>query len=250
MFCIFIFGYFSRCKKQDKNIALKTKVIKFDKDTIPNYPKYLNKNYVLGKFNYTIRDDFVIVPKYLSNKKIYVRKEVLDAFIKMEAKARKENVLLKIISGTRNFNHQKRIWNYKWNEKYKNLTPLKRAEKILEFSAMPSTSRHHWGTDIDLNSLSNTYFSFRKGKKEYNWLIKNASKFGFYQPYTSKKNGRTGYNEEKWHWSYAPLSTLYLDYYNKNISINDIDNFDGFELASDLNIISDFVNGVNPELLK
>lgn len=168
----------------------------------------------------------------------------------MAHEAKKENISLYIISGTRNFNHQKRIWNYKWNTKYKNLTPLNRVLKILEYSSMPSTSRHHWGTDIDLNNLTNNYFSYGKGLKEYNWLIENAPKFGFYQVYTSKSTGRTGYNEEKWHWSYAPLSTLYLEYYNKNISYSDIKDFDGFEFDKDLNIIPDYVNGINPELLK
>ncbi len=97
------------------------------KDTIPNFPEYLTKEYVLGKFDYTKNDDFILVPENLSNKKIYVRKEVLDDFLKMEMAAKLENINLTIISGTRNFEHQKRIWNYKWNEKYKNIPTQKRA---------------------------------------------------------------------------------------------------------------------------
>ena len=53
---------------------------------------------------------------------------------------------------------------------------------------MPSTSRHHWGTDIDLNSLNNSYFSSGKGLKEYDWLTTNANHYGFYQVYTDEKN--------------------------------------------------------------
>ena len=205
--CLFLFG---NCKKTKEPKVIKTLSMKVD--TVLKIPKYLTKNYVLGKFDYTKNDGFVIVPKKLSNKKTYLCKEVLSAFLKMENAAKKENINLKIISGTRNFNHQKRIWNYKWKEKYKNVSLDKRALKILEYSSMPSTSRHHWGTDIDLNSLNNSYFSSGKGLTAYNWLIKNAAKFGFYQPYTSKQNGRTGYNEEKWHWSYLPLSSIYLKY--------------------------------------
>ncbi|QTD39390.1 M15 family metallopeptidase [Polaribacter batillariae] len=242
--CLFFFG---NCNPSKKEKITKTKSFKVD--TIPKTPKYLTKNYVLGKFNYTNNADFVLVPKEVSNKKIYLRKEVLKAFLKMKRAAEKNNIRFKIISGTRNFNHQKRIWNYKWNTKYKNLPPLKRAKKILEFSSMPSTSRHHWGTDLDINSLNNTYFTKGKGLKEYHWLLKNASKFGFYQVYTSKKNGRTGYHEEKWHWTYLPLSSIYLKYYNTHVTLNDITDFKGAAFAKELNIIKNYVNGINPEIL-
>ncbi len=36
-------------------------------------------------------------------------------------------------------------------------------------------------------------------------LTANAAKFGFCQPYNVKTD-RKGYNEEKWHWSFMPLS--------------------------------------------
>ncbi|PQJ80834.1 M15 family metallopeptidase [Polaribacter porphyrae] len=212
------------------------------------YPNYLNKNYILGKFDYMNSNNFVIVPKDLSNKKIYIRKEVLVAFLKMQTAAKEDGISFKIISGTRSFAHQKRIWDYKWNSKYKDLPPLERVQKILLFSAMPTTSRHHWGTDIDLNNLTNSYFTKGKGLNEYNWLLKNASKFGFYQPYASKKEGRTGYEEEKWHWSYKPLSQLYLKYYNEHISIEDITGFDGSKYSKNLQIINKYVHGINSEL--
>lgn len=132
----------------------------------------------------------------------------------------------------------------KWNE-HKNIEPIERAKKILEYSSMPSTSRHHWGTDIDINSLDNSYFTKGKGKKEYEWLVKNANDFGFYQVYTNKNNGRKGYNMEKWHWSYLPLANKYLNYYNKNIKYKDIKGFNGSKFAKKLNIIKDYVNGVS-----
>jgi LAS superfamily LD-carboxypeptidase LdcB len=247
--CLFLFGFLINCKPKQENNILKPTLVVQKKDTLLKHLKYLDKNYVLGKFDYTKNLAFSVVPKEISSKKIYIRKEVLTAFLKMEQTAKKTGVSLKIISGTRNFAHQKRIWNYKWNEKYKNIPPLKRATKILEFSSMPSTSRHHWGTDIDLINLNNSYFSYGKGLKQYNWLIKNASKFGFYQVYTSKKNGRTGYNEEKWHWTYLPLSSIYLNFYNQKITIKDITGFKGAEFVNELQIINNYVNGINPNLL-
>ncbi|AUC85292.1 D-alanyl-D-alanine carboxypeptidase [Polaribacter sp. ALD11] len=245
------FGNFTSCKPKQKNRSSELIFTsKEEKDTIPKYPNYLTKEYVLGKFDYTKNLGFKVVPKQNSTKKIYLRKEVLVNFLLMKDAAAKDEIVLKIISGTRNFKHQKRIWNYKWNEKYNYLTPLNRVIKILEYSAMPSTSRHHWGTDLDLNSLNNAYFLNGKGKATYNWLQENASKFGFYQVYTSKKTGRKGYNEEKWHWSYLPLSSIYLNYYNTHITQKDITNFEGQEFFTKLNIIKNYVNGINEKILK
>lgn len=213
------------------------------------YPKYLNKDFVLGKFDYRKDSSFVKLDTAFTTKEIYLRKETYEAFLQMQTKAAEQGIYFNIISGTRNFEHQKRIWEYKWNEKYKELPPLERAKKILEFSSMPSTSRHHWGTDLDLNSLKNSYFSTGKGKREYDWLMQNAHEFGFYQVYTSKDDGRKGYNEEKWHWSYLPLSSIYLRFYNQHIRYEDIQGFKGCELSKELQVIQDYVNGIDPTLL-
>lgn len=249
-FLFFFFGCFVHCKKQVKSIAEESAVLLQKKDTSIIIPEYVTKEYVLGKFDYAKNQDFVVVPKKLSTKKIYVRKEVLNAFLAMNSEAKKTGITFTIISGTRNFEHQKRIWNHKWNVKYKAFSLLKRVYKILEYSSMPSTSRHHWGTDIDVNSLNNAYFSTKKGKKEYHWLLANASKYGFYQVYTSKENGRTGYHEEKWHWSYLPLSSIYLKYYNAHITTADITGFKGAEFAAKINVIKEYVNGINVRIKK
>ncbi len=237
------------CKPQQKNKKITENFddIEIDKK-VTKYPDYLNKDYVLGKFDYKKNNDFYKVPKKLSSREIFIRKETLTAFTEMYEAAKKDSIYFKVISGTRNFTHQKGIWDRKWKKNAK-LLPLEKAKKILEYSSMPTTSRHHWGTDIDINNLNSSYFKSGKGKKEYEWLLKYAHQFGFYQVYTSKENGRTGYNEEEWHWSYAPLSTLFLKYYNSNIKTQNISGFKGASLADEINIIKNYVNGINPELL-
>ena len=211
---------------------------------ISSHPaKPITKELVLGKFNFTSDPYFVKVAPELTNKTTYLQKEVYDAFLKMNAKAKLQGVQFKVISGTRNFTYQKSIWDRKWKNN-SDLSPIENAKKILQYSSMPSTSRHHWGTDLDLNQLTNSYFESGQGLKEYNWLLENANQFGFYQVYTSKENGRTGYNEEKWHWSYMPLSCQYLEFYNSEISTADISGFEGSEFATELEIISQFVNGI------
>lgn len=206
----------------------------------------LNKNFVLGRISYKEHPAFIQVASIHSNKSIYLDKEVYQAFKRMYEQAKIEHISLKIISGTRNFDEQKAIWERKWKT-YKHLKPIDRAKKILEYSSMPSSSRHHWGTDIDINSLNNTYFEKGTGKLEYNWLVNNAHKFGFYQVYTNKTNGRTGYNLECWHWSYLPLANTYLNFYKQHITYLDIKGFSGSHLAESLHIISDYVCGISKQ---
>ena len=205
------------------------------------------KDLVLGQFNYKNNKYFIKVNTEHASKTIYLNTEVYDAFCKMYNQAKADGIDLKIISGTRNFYEQKAIWDRKW-QKYKNLEPLTRAKKILEYSSMPSTSRHHWGTDVDLNSLRNSYFETGQGKKEFEWLGNNANEYGFHQVYTTKETGRTGYNLEKWHWSYLPIASKYLDFYNNNNTYKDISNFEGCELAEALHIITNYVNGISEQI--
>lgn len=218
-------------------------------DTIKKQTPYISKDFVLGKFDYRTDSTFTKVGDIYATKEIYLKNEVYNAFLKMVDSAKKDGIQLKIVSGTRNFEEQKGIWERKWR-KYKNLEPKQRTLKILKYSAMPSSSRHHWGTDMDLNSLNNSYFNSGKGLKEYQWLTANANSFGFYQVYTDKSSGRTGYNEEKWHWSYLPLASKYLEFYNANLSVKDISGFEGSEYAESLLIIEEYVNGISEEARK
>lgn len=208
----------------------------------PNY--VYEKDFVLGKFDYKKDSTFVKVNSNHASKSIYLNKEAYNSFKKMYHSAQKEGIKLTILSGTRNFYEQKSIWERKWHL-YKNLPPLERTKKILEYSSMPTTSRHHWGTDIDLMSLNNTYFERGKGKKAYEWLLKNAKNFGFHQVYSHKKSGRTGYHLEKWHWSYLPLASKYLSFYNDSINYKDIRGFKGSDLAEKAKIITEYVNGIS-----
>lgn len=153
------------------------------------------------------------------------RADAKQAFDKMVAeyeKFRKEEELktnkklppIKPISAFRSYSDQKGIWDNKFTRKRKmkksieGKTPEEKVKLILEYSSAPGTSRHHWGTDIDINALDNAYFEEKgEGEALYKWLQANAEKYGFCQPYTPyPERNNQGYFQENWHWSYAPIS--------------------------------------------
>jgi LAS superfamily LD-carboxypeptidase LdcB len=211
---------------------------------------HVTKKFVTGQFNFRDSADFVRVPDKYTNKEVYLQKRTYHSFLRMADSARKAGIKLIIVSGTRNFNNQKAIWDRKWQNS-DSTTDLGKARGILQFSSMPMTSRHHWGTDMDLNNLNNSYFEKGPGKKEYDWLKAHANDFGFYQPYTDKsKSGRTGYNMEKWHWSYMPLAGPYLNFYNNHITNADITGFKGSDLAGKIDMVGNYVDGVSKKVKK
>ena len=82
---------------------------------------------------------------------INLRKEAHDAFVEMRKAALTDGIDIKIVSSYRSFDRQAAIFERKYL-KYTDdgMEPLDAVEKIIEYSTIPGTSRHHWGTDVDL----------------------------------------------------------------------------------------------------
>lgn len=161
----------------------------------------------------------------LFNESIGLLSEAATAFEKMKIAAQKAGFKIEIVSAYRSFNRQKDIWNRKYiaNE-IKGFSPDENIKKIIEYSTLPGTSRHHWGTDIDIIDGSlprqgdvlvtekfhgdGPYAALRI------WMEENAAQFGFLRPY-SMDFERKGFNYEPWHYSYAPLAIPMLEAYLK-----------------------------------
>jgi hypothetical protein len=92
---------------------------------------------------------------------------------------------------------------------------------ILRFSAIPGTSRHHWGTDLDIYDAAamSPDYQLQLSPQEvaagglfdplHCWLDERMAageSRGFYRPYASDCGGVA---PERWHLSYAPLSADY-----------------------------------------
>ena len=150
----------------------------------------------------------------------------------MRAAAMREGIDLGVFSAFRDFDAQARIWNLKYSGDrplydahgteidYETLTEEDRIQCILNWSALPGASRHHWGTDLDVydRAAMPAGYRLRMLPEEFGpggvfdrlgtWLEANIARFDFFRPY-ARYNG--GMFSEPWHLSYAPLSTPALE---------------------------------------
>lgn len=154
-----------------------------------------------------------------------LRDEAFLQFNLMRIAAKEAGFNIHVVSSYRSYTHQNGIWERKYkNFRNQGLTHQKTIEKIIEYSTIPGTSRHHWGTDLDIidstkgipsNPLSETHFNEGGRMRKFKlWLDENSEKFGFYLVYTNKE-GRKGFAYEPWHFSYRPLSLKMLKEYKK-----------------------------------
>lgn len=189
------------------------------------------KDFLRGLNNFSRDSSFVQMdPKYTRQRAPfnYINCEAYEAFIKMWEAAKQDGINLTIISGARTFLTQKTVWDRRWNE---STLPAgaTRVKNLLRYSALPGCSRHH-----------------------YQWLCKNAHKFGFYQPYSAKGAPGSGlrekgHEEERWHWSYYPLASVFMKEFAEIMTDEDLKGFSGDKYISTLDVINNFVLGVAPE---
>lgn len=134
---------------------------------------------------------------------------------------------LTVASGYRNFERQCHIWNGKVtgarplldiNEQQldpKHLSPKALVFAILRWSALPGTSRHHWGTDFDIyeaSALQGKRLELSVAETQpdgvfhdfYIWLDQYLrQQTVFMRPYYGDAGG---VSPEPWHLSFSPLA--------------------------------------------
>lgn len=153
-----------------------------------------------------------------------------EAFALLQRDARDAGFELAVASAFRSFERQLAIFNAKASGERPvhddaggvldigSLSDSQRLHAILRFSALPGTSRHHWGTDLDVydaGSIPGDY-CLQLSPAEvapggvfdelHRWLdqrMAEGASHGFYRPYTADRGGVA---PERWHLSYAPLA--------------------------------------------
>ena len=151
----------------------------------------------------------------------------VDAFLAMREDAAGAGIDLLPLSSFRDFERQRLIWNTKYRGErpaldrrgrpvdMSGLSPEKRVETILLWSALPGASRHHWGSEIDVGdgAVIAAGYDAQLERAEFapggkfaalsRWLGRSINRYGFYRPYT--RAGK-GVQPEPWHLSYAPVA--------------------------------------------
>ena len=196
---------------------------------------------------------------------INLRKEAHDAFLEMKKAAYSDGIDIKIVSSYRNYNRQEVIWERKYMRYIEDdgMDPLKAIDKIIEYSTIPGTSRHHWGTDIDIIDgyrktdgdvlvpekfeVGGPFEDFKK------WMDENSNKFDYYLVYTNEPK-RRGFKYEPWHYSFAPISIPMLTAYRRlNILLllrqEELYGSEHFTTGFIKNYIQNNILDINPELL-
>ena len=152
------------------------------------------------------------------------------AFNDMQVAAAYEGFNLQAASSWRSFERQLAIWNGKWRGERPlldadnqpldalQLDDMERLHAILRWSALPGTSRHHWGTDLDIYDPDSLPVGTRLALEpwEYEaggwfadlgeWLGDHMTDFGFFLPYAKPLDAAQGVAYEPWHISFAPES--------------------------------------------
>lgn len=162
---------------------------------------------------------------------VKVHSDVVEPLQALVSLGRQRGFDIEVASGFRSFDRQLVIWNAKAsgqrtvldsNEKPLDpatLTPLELLYAILRWSALPGTSRHHWGTDLDIwdraavtehYQLKLEVFEYAKGGPFFEfseWLgSQEVADLGFYRPYVLDRGGVA---PEPWHLSFRPLASYF-----------------------------------------
>jgi len=156
---------------------------------------------------------------------INLRKEAYESFLEMKKAAYSDGFDIKIVSSFRDFYRQESIWERKYLRYTEDgMSASDAIDKIIEYSTIPGTSRHHWGTDIDIidghpKSSGDVLVPEKFGPDgPYEglklWLDENSEKFDFYLVYNDNPK-RRGFKYEPWHYSYAPISIPMLTAYRR-----------------------------------
>ena len=193
-----------------------------------------------------------------------LRPEAAQAFDAMKTAALKDGIDIKVVSSYRDYAHQNRIWERKYLRfRESGLTPMQAIEKIIEYSTIPGTSRHHWATDLDLIDgtpkvdgdvlVPSKFHGTGPFCKFKDWMDIHANTFGFQLVYTDEIN-RKGFKYEPWHYSYASLSKAYLPAYNaldiqQMLSAAKLMGSENFTDEFIVKYLKENVNDINPSLL-
>lgn len=158
-------------------------------------------------------------------------------FNRMCQAAKADGIEITIASSFRDFSRQQLIWDNKFNGvrpvfnsqgqsvDMAQLSDWQKVQAILRYSALPGTSRHHWGSDIDVfdTAAVDADYQLQLTPSEYgkngpfyalaNWLSEHSQQFHFYRPYLQDLGGTA---PELWHLSHRPTAMAFIERFQQS----------------------------------
>ena len=174
---------------------------------------------VLIKKGFVVRSDYV--PSNLrkvdipyETEKGQMQDEAAEALENMYADAKIKGYELVIKSSYRSYEEQLEIYN-----EYFSMYDADYASSLV---STPGSSEHQLGLSVDLTSqdvIDGTSSTFGQ-TKAYQWVEKNAYKYGYILRYPENKSSQTGATNEPWHFRYVGKKAA-KEIYEKNWTLED-----------------------------
>ena len=173
-----------------------------------------------------------------------LHRDVVAPFLALRAAAAVDGIDLVPVSTFRDFARQLGIWNAKCRGERDLLArdgtlldPASLSEDelvraILDWSALPGASRHHWGTEIDVIDATATepgtrpqllpgeYLAGGRYARLGAWLDENLVRHGFFRPYATD---RGGVQPEPWHLSHVQTAGAALAAFTPQMLLDALD---------------------------
>ena len=163
-------------KKLNTEVILVNKYYYLEENYIPNNLEKINNQYAL--------DNMKLV------------KTAKEEFERLSKEAAKEGLNIIAMSAYRSYSYQIDLYNRYAKSDGK--------EKADTYSGRPGHSEHQTGLAVDVYNKKLPYTSF-ENTKEYEWMMKNAYKYGFILRFPKDKEEETGYHFESWHYRYVGI---------------------------------------------
>ena len=163
----------------------------------PSYLTLVKDGYGISK-NYVPNDLVTVnVATASADTPNKMRKAAATALEKMAKAAKKKGLELVINSAYRSYAQQEELYN-----EYHAMYDTQTADDLV---AKPGYSEHQLGLGVDMTSQSvvDGEDSTFGQTDEYQWMKKNAYKYGFILRYPSAKTSITGTSNEPWHYRYV-----------------------------------------------
>lgn len=163
-----------------------------------------------------IPNDYEVELTELTNSQL-VDKRIYPALQAMFDAARSEGVNPVVVSGYRTADTQQRLLDEKIVEyRAAGCSAAEATTKAEAWVAIPGTSEHQLGIAVDINADGVQ----SAGYEVYDWLERNAHKYGFICRYPADKTEITGVIGEAWHYRYVGIEAA-TEIYTQGICLEE-----------------------------